>query len=232
MSRTVSGSERGGIICSVPAQQVLVGLDALLSGASILVSRTVESSPCQRQSGALKPFIDRIGKKPLRELTAQDIRRVLADIAVTRSSRTVVVAHNAIERAIRHAKANDHVRRNVASLVRPPSGQPGRPSKSLTLDQAIACPWPERRGILCNHAQCRVEVAEGIPSHATPTVCARRRGRIPQRRLTRRSSCMRHLSASTLARPAKADGSSSSIGVAEAVHRPTTQTAAATRHAE
>jgi len=87
--------------------------------------------------GALKPFVDRIGKKPLRELTAQDVRRVLADIAVTRSSRTVVVAYNAIERAIRHAEANDYVRRNVASLVRPPSGQPGRPSKSLTLDQAM-----------------------------------------------------------------------------------------------
>ena len=86
--------------------------------------------------GALKPFVDRIGKKPLRELTAQDVRRVLTDIAATRSSRTVVVAHNAIERAIRHAEANDYVRRNVASLVRPPSGQPGRPSKSLTLDQA------------------------------------------------------------------------------------------------
>ena len=86
--------------------------------------------------GALKPFADRIGKRPLRELTAQDVRQVLTDIAATRSSRTVVVAHNAIERAIRHAEANDHVRRNVASLVRPPSGQPGRPSKSLTLDQA------------------------------------------------------------------------------------------------
>ena len=87
--------------------------------------------------GALNPFVDRVGTKPLRELTAQDVRRVLADIAATRSSRTVVVAHNAIERAIRHAEANDYVRRNVASLVRPPSGQPGRPSKSLTLDQAM-----------------------------------------------------------------------------------------------
>jgi hypothetical protein len=48
--------------------------------------------------GALKPFIDQIGKKPLRELTAQDVRRMLTDIAAARSSRTVVVAHNAIER--------------------------------------------------------------------------------------------------------------------------------------
>jgi integrase len=84
----------------------------------------------------LKAVVDRIGRTPLRELTAHDVRRALAEIAATRSSRTVVVAHNALDRAIRHAEANDYVRRNVASLVRPPSGQPGRPSKSLTLDQA------------------------------------------------------------------------------------------------
>ncbi len=85
----------------------------------------------------LKAVVDRIGKKVLRELTAQDVRRALAEIAATRSSRTVVVVHNALERAIRHAEANDYVRRNVASLVSPPAGQAGRLSKSLTLDQAM-----------------------------------------------------------------------------------------------
>src|ERR1700729_4303302 len=30
--------------------------------------------------------------------------------------------HNALERAIRYAEANDHARRNVASLIRPPKG--------------------------------------------------------------------------------------------------------------
>jgi integrase len=84
----------------------------------------------------LRAVVDRIGRTALRELTAQHVRQTLTEIAATRSNRTVVVAHNALERAIRHAEANDYVRRNVASLVRPPSGQPGRPSKSLTLDQA------------------------------------------------------------------------------------------------
>lgn len=40
-------------------------------------------------------------------------------IAATRSTRTEVLAHNALERAIRRAEASDLVRRNVASLVRP-----------------------------------------------------------------------------------------------------------------
>jgi 8-oxo-dGTP pyrophosphatase MutT (NUDIX family) len=53
----------------------------------------------------LKAVVDRIGKRVLRELTAQDVRRALTEIAATRSSRTVVVAHNALVRAIRHATA-------------------------------------------------------------------------------------------------------------------------------
>jgi hypothetical protein len=44
----------------------------------------------------------------------------------------------ALKRAIRHAEANDLISRNVAALADTPQGQPGRPSKSLTLDQAIA----------------------------------------------------------------------------------------------
>jgi hypothetical protein len=43
-----------------------------------------------------------------------------------------------LERAIRHAQANDLVARNVAALVKPPRGRAGRPSKSFTLDQAKA----------------------------------------------------------------------------------------------
>jgi integrase len=86
----------------------------------------------------LKPVVASIGKIPLRGLTTREVRGVLTGIAATNSSRTVVLTHNALERAIRHAEANDYVRRNVATLVRPPAGQPGRPSKSLTAGQAAA----------------------------------------------------------------------------------------------
>jgi integrase len=43
-----------------------------------------------------------------------------------------------LARAIRHAESGDHVRRNVAALVKPPPGQAGRPSKAMTADQAAA----------------------------------------------------------------------------------------------
>jgi integrase len=39
---------------------------------------------------------------------------------------------------MRHAQANDLVARNFAALVKSPRGRAGRPSKSLTLEQAKA----------------------------------------------------------------------------------------------
>ena len=72
--------------------------------------------------------------------------RSLVGVAVTvRVAVTVGVAatvglarSGGLTRAIRHAEANDKVRRNVATLVDPPAGQEGRPSKSLTSGQAVA----------------------------------------------------------------------------------------------
>ena len=48
------------------------------------------------------------------------------------------MGHLALKRAIRHAEADDLVTRNVAALADTPKGQQGRPSRSLTLDQALA----------------------------------------------------------------------------------------------
>jgi|HubBroStandDraft_6_1064221.scaffolds.fasta_scaffold409320_2 integrase len=79
-----------------------------------------------------------IGAIELRMLTAHDVRRALVQVAAGNSSRTVTLAHNALTRALRHAEANRHVTRNVAALVDTPMGQPGRPSKALTAEQAAA----------------------------------------------------------------------------------------------
>ena len=86
----------------------------------------------------LKPLTAVIGGIELRMLTAHDVRRALMEMAAVRSSRTVVIAHNALTRALRHAEANRHVMHNVAALVDTPKGQSGRPSKALTPEQATA----------------------------------------------------------------------------------------------
>ena len=54
------------------------------------------------------------------------------------STAAVSMGHLALKRAIRHAEASDLVARNVAALADTPKGQAGRPSESLTLDQAVA----------------------------------------------------------------------------------------------
>jgi len=54
----------------------------------------------------LKPVVAYLGDIQLRKLTAHDVRRALTRLAATHSSRTVVVAHNALTRAIRHAEVS------------------------------------------------------------------------------------------------------------------------------
>jgi hypothetical protein len=54
------------------------------------------------------------------------------------SGRSVRLARMILVQAIRNAMVNDLVVRNVADLAAVPNGKPGRPSKSLNLEQALA----------------------------------------------------------------------------------------------
>jgi integrase len=83
------------------------------------------------------PEFAELGKRKLRELTARQIQQALAALADTRSTATISLVHNCLSRAIQRAEKHDLVRRNVATLVDTPHGKrKGRPSKSLTLEQA------------------------------------------------------------------------------------------------
>lgn len=87
---------------------------------------------------SLQPLLAVIGKVPLKDLTVQDVRTALSKMAATHATRTLQKGHNCLTRAVRHAEGQDLVRRNVSALVDTPQGQEGRPSQSLTLDQAGA----------------------------------------------------------------------------------------------
>ena len=91
-----------------------------------------------KNQNVLEPILTVIGARKLRDLTAADVRQGLAAMAAGYSTAAVSMGHLALKRAIRHAEANDLVTRNVAALADTPKGQDGRPSKSLTLDQAVA----------------------------------------------------------------------------------------------
>ena len=82
-------------------------------------------------------LIPQLGAARLKKLTADELDTWMDDRAAELSNRTLRLVHQILERAIRHAQARDKVRRNVASLILVPDGQEGRPSKAMTLDQAI-----------------------------------------------------------------------------------------------
>jgi integrase len=92
----------------------------------------------KKNQNVLEPILKVVGACKLRELSAADVRQALATMAAGYSSAAVTMGHLALKRAIRYAEADDLVSRNVATLVDTPKGQGGRPSKSLTFDQALA----------------------------------------------------------------------------------------------
>ena len=91
----------------------------------------------KKNQNVLEPILKVVGAQKLRELTAVDVRQALSTMASGYSTAAVTMGHLALKRTIRHAEANDLISRNVAALVDTPKGQDGRPSKSLTFDQAV-----------------------------------------------------------------------------------------------
>jgi integrase len=87
---------------------------------------------------ALTPLMGQIGARPLKELTVRDVRTGLEVLGDRLSTRYLQIAKASLARAIRYAEAHDLVGRNVATLVEPPEGAVGRPSRSLTLEQTLA----------------------------------------------------------------------------------------------
>jgi integrase len=107
--------------------------DWLREGLTGRAAKTVK-----KNENVLSPILTTIGGRRLRELTAAEVSQALCTMATAYSSAAVTMGHNALTRTIRHAESRDLVGRNVATLVDTPQGQVGRPSKSLTLEQAAA----------------------------------------------------------------------------------------------
>jgi integrase len=89
-----------------------------------------------RTSLARTHVIPGLGKRQLAELTAEEVDRWLAYKATTLATDTLQRLLSILRQSIRRAQARDLVKRNVALLCDLPKGQPGRPSNSLTREQA------------------------------------------------------------------------------------------------
>jgi integrase len=107
--------------------------DWLTEGLPGRAAKTVEAN-----RDSLRPLMAVIGQMPLKDLTVQDVRTALTKMSATHATRTLQKGHNCLTRAVRHAEGQNLVRRNVSALADTPQGLEGRPSQSLTLDQAGA----------------------------------------------------------------------------------------------
>jgi integrase len=116
----------------------------------------------------LAPLTALIGNAKLKELTAADVRGALAQLGTSRSTRAVQMARSSLVRVILYAQANDLAGRNVATLVIPPKGLEGRPSKSLTVEQAQVLVRAAETSrlhayiVLCLLTGCRTEEARAL----------------------------------------------------------------------
>lgn len=110
--------------------------------------------------GLLRSLIEVIGSRPLRDLSAGDVRSALAGLPPRLSTRSLQIDRNSLERTIAFAQAGDLVGRNVAALVKSPRGRAGRPSKSFTLEQARAVLGRRR---VCAGTGCNAEFAGWHP---------------------------------------------------------------------
>ncbi|WP_067825900.1 site-specific integrase [Actinomadura kijaniata] len=81
------------------------------------------------------PFL---GARKLHELTADEVDEWLLDRAKHLSTDTLRQLHSILRRSIKRAQKRDKVKRNVVQLCEVPKGREGRPSKSLTVQQAMA----------------------------------------------------------------------------------------------
>jgi integrase len=92
----------------------------------------------RKNKDVLEPILAAVGTRRLTELTSADIDAALAHMAASYSTAGVAMGHLALKRVIRRAQARRYVTIDAAEFAETPKGQPGRPSRSLTLDQAAA----------------------------------------------------------------------------------------------
>jgi integrase len=95
--------------------------------------------PATRRTCAIlcrKHVLPYLGARKLRDLSATEVDAWLVKLSTTLSTRTLQGVRSCLNRAIKRAMARDRVKRNVVELTEVPKGRPGRPSKSLTAQQA------------------------------------------------------------------------------------------------
>ncbi len=88
------------------------------------------------RSQAKKWIYPKIGSTKLKDLKATDADRFFRELGKVLSKRSLMMIKSTLRRSIRRAQVHDLISRNVVELIDLPPGQPGHPSRAMTLDQA------------------------------------------------------------------------------------------------
>jgi hypothetical protein len=88
-----------------------------------------------RKTKAASPAI---GATKLKDLKVPDADRFFTEAGHSLGKRSLVMIKSTRRRSIRRAQKHDLIGRNVAELADLPEGQPGRPSRAMTEEQAGA----------------------------------------------------------------------------------------------
>jgi integrase len=78
----------------------------------------------------------KVGSAKLKDFKVADADRFFREIATVLSKRSLMMIKSTLRRSIRRAQKHELIGKNVAELVDLPEGQPGRPSRAMTEEQA------------------------------------------------------------------------------------------------
>jgi integrase len=85
---------------------------------------------------AEKWIYPKLGATKLKDFKATDADRFFKDLGKVLGKRSLMMIKSTLRRSIRRAQVQDLIGKNVVELVDLPAGQPGRPSRAMTEEQA------------------------------------------------------------------------------------------------
>jgi integrase len=105
--------------------------------ADWLDSLTLDPVTVAEYRGQAEKWIyPKLGATKLKDFKATDADRFFKDLGKALGKRSLMMIKSTLRRSIRRAQVQDLIGKNVVELVDLPSGQPGRPSRAMTEEQA------------------------------------------------------------------------------------------------
>ena len=116
---------------------------------------------------AQKWIYPRIGSAKLKDFTASDADRFFRGIGRALGKRSLLMIKSTLRRSIRRAQRHGLIGKNVVELVDLPKGQPGRPSRAMTQEQASKVLATSRRAATAEYVKViRIGEAKTSATHA------------------------------------------------------------------